>query len=166
MATDSQPAFACDAMMKGLARWLRACGYDATWTYGIDDVELLRQAVREQRIVLTADSGILARRAVREGRPRALYLPNDLPPREQVRRTLREFALPLLPARCMACGGTMEPVDKESVRGEAPPRTFARVDHFQRCTRCGRLLWKGTHWDRIDGLRRAMDEPDTSGNRA
>jgi len=29
--------FFCDAMLGGLARWLRAAGYDAEYEYGIDD---------------------------------------------------------------------------------------------------------------------------------
>ncbi|MBI4882304.1 MAG: hypothetical protein HY812_21980 [Planctomycetes bacterium] len=159
MAPDPAPAFACDAMMKGLARWLRACGYDATWVYGIDDDVLLEFAAREYRIVLTADAGIMARRAVKQGRPRALYVPNELPPREQARRTLAELRLLLRPARCMGCGGEVAAVDKESVRLEAPPRTFAVVESFQRCRRCGRLLWRGTHWERIEVLRRELAEP-------
>jgi uncharacterized protein with PIN domain len=159
MTLDSTPAFACDAMMKGLARWLRACGYDATWEYGIDDGDLLRFAEQEGRIVITADAGIMLRRAVKEGRPRAIFLPHGLPPREQVRRTLRELRLELRPARCMGCGGAVEAVSKESVRFEAPPRTYEVVDCFQRCARCGRLLWKGTHWDKIEALRRGVLEP-------
>lgn len=37
MGSTDPPRFACDAMLGGLARWLRAAGYDATWTYGIED---------------------------------------------------------------------------------------------------------------------------------
>jgi uncharacterized protein with PIN domain len=103
----------------------------------------------------------MARRAVREGQPRAIFVPNELPPVDQVRLTFRELRLTLRPSRCMACGGAIEAVDRESVRDEAPPRTFAVVDRFQRCTRCGLLLWKGTHWENIEALRRRVVEPAT-----
>ncbi|MEW6747624.1 MAG: Mut7-C RNAse domain-containing protein [Planctomycetota bacterium] len=46
------PAFACDAMLKGLARWLRAFGYDATWRYGIEDGELVAHSLEERRVLL------------------------------------------------------------------------------------------------------------------
>ena len=44
MDSISIPRFACDAMLGGLARWLRAAGYDACWQEGIDDGELIRLA--------------------------------------------------------------------------------------------------------------------------
>ena len=38
MSADAPPLrFFCDAMLGGLARWLRAMGYDAAFEYGIDD---------------------------------------------------------------------------------------------------------------------------------
>jgi uncharacterized protein with PIN domain len=39
--------FACDAMLGGLARWLRAAGYDATWRVDIDDGDLIQQAAQQ-----------------------------------------------------------------------------------------------------------------------
>lgn len=143
------PRFVCDAMMKGLARWLRACGYDVTWTYGIDDALLLDEAVAEGRIVLTADGGILRSKRVRDGRPHAIEVSNRLPPFEQVRVVLAVLGLPLRTPRCMSCGGGLRSVDKADVEDEAPPRTFAWLDRYDRCQRCGKLLWKGTHWQRI-----------------
>lgn len=153
--------FACDAMMKGLARCLRACGHDASWTYGIDDRELLEQAVAEDRVVLTADSGILKRRAVTSGRPRALFVPNELEPTRQARRVLDAFDLIIGRPRCLACGGPTLAIDKDSVRDEAPPRTYASVDSFERCQRCARLLWRGTHWQRIEQLRVTIASTDS-----
>jgi uncharacterized protein with PIN domain len=44
MAEDKGPRFACDAMLGGLARWLRAAGYDACWHGGVADPELVRLA--------------------------------------------------------------------------------------------------------------------------
>ena len=38
--------FFCDAGLGGLARWLRAAGYDARWQEGIDDDHFLREARR------------------------------------------------------------------------------------------------------------------------
>ena len=45
--------FACDSMLKGLARWLRAGGYDAQWSYTIEDNDLVDMARKEKRILLT-----------------------------------------------------------------------------------------------------------------
>lgn len=157
------PSFACDAMLRGLARWLRAWGYDASWTYGIEDRVLLADALAEGRIVLTADGGVLARRAVREGRPPAIAVAHDAPPLEQLRRLRERLALPRREARCMRCGGPLAEVPKAEVADEAPPRTYAWLDRFFRCGRCGGLFWRGTHWRRIaaalDGVS-ATGTPD------
>src|SRR5689334_19513497 len=75
-ATD--PRFACDAMFGGLARWLRAAGYDASWRADIDDWELVRLAQREGRILLTADTGIFRIGIVRDGEVPGLLLPHGL----------------------------------------------------------------------------------------
>jgi uncharacterized protein with PIN domain len=47
--------FACDAMLGGLARWLRAAGYDASWRADVKDWDLVRQAIREKSVLLSSD---------------------------------------------------------------------------------------------------------------
>lgn len=143
--------FACDAMMKGLARWLRAAGYDAWWRYGVEDGELVRLARAEERIVLTQDAGLMLRAPVASGEVASLFVPRDLAVAEQLALVFRTFGLARREPRCMKCGGALRAVPKESVRGEAPPRTFLWLEEFYRCARCGQLFWKGTHWGRIAG---------------
>jgi uncharacterized protein with PIN domain len=67
MARDLEPQFACDAMLGGLARWLRAAGYDAWWRADIGDWDLVRLAQREGRLLLTSDTGIFRIGVVRDG---------------------------------------------------------------------------------------------------
>jgi hypothetical protein len=81
---------------------------------------------------------------------RALYVPRGLDKFAQFRFVLRTLDLPVREPRCMTCGGELAELNKQAVRDEAPPRTFACVARFWRCARCGKLLWKGTHWTRID----------------
>lgn len=142
-------------MLKGLARWLRASGFDAWWQYGVEDGELVRRAQEDGRTLLSQDSGIMIRSPVASGEIDSLFIPLRLTVEEQLHLVFREFGLHRAPPRCMKCGGAMERVDKESVRHEAPPRTFAWLDEFFRCARCGQLFWKGTHWNNI---ARRLDE--------
>ncbi|MGQ9592185.1 MAG: Mut7-C RNAse domain-containing protein [Planctomycetota bacterium] len=153
---DGPPRFFCDAMHGGLARWLRAAGYDAAWEYGIDDRTLLERARREGRIVLTSDGPLMERRAIRRGEPRALFVPRGLDSREALRYVLDALSLPVLDSHCMSCGGSLERVPKESVASEAPPRTYVWLDRFYRCSRCGKLYWEGTHWKSIGDTLAAM----------
>lgn len=144
------PSFFCDAMLGGLARWLRAAGYDAEFDPHVDDADLVRRGAASGRIVLSSDGGIFERTVVRTAAVRALHVPRGLDKLAQLRFVLQALDLPVLDPRCMTCGGALAEVDKHTVRDEAPPRTFERVTRFWRCSRCGRLLWKGTHWARID----------------
>jgi uncharacterized protein with PIN domain len=154
MTSETPRRFACDAMLGGLARWLRAAGYDTSFRADIDDWGLIRQALGEGRILLSSDTGIFRVGVVRDGDVPALFIPHGLGKREQLAFVLRHFGLPLSEPRCMACGGPLKEISREQVRGRAPARTFAWLEHFYECARCGRLFWEGTHWQRIaDELR-------------
>jgi uncharacterized protein with PIN domain len=158
-----RPCFLCDAGLGGLARWLRAAGYDSLWQPDIDDAELVRTAMRiaathPELSLLTTDSLLMERRLLRDGIIRALWLPPTLIIAEQLALVFREFRLTIREARCMKCGGELRRVEKESVRDRIPPRTYRWLDEYFVCVRCDQLFWRGTHWQKIS---RAL-EPFTS----
>src|SRR4051794_18843817 len=105
MKASSLPTFACDAMLGGLARWLWAAGYDASWQAGIADGDLIRTARSEGRILLTSDTGIFRRGVIRDGDVPALFVPHGLGILEQLAFVLRQLDLSLRESRCMTCGG-------------------------------------------------------------
>ena len=146
---DPRASFLCDAMLGGLARWLRAAGYDAEFQYGIDDRHLVRLARESGRTLLSSDGPLFQRKIIKDGLVKALYVPRQLTKLQQLRFVLEALKLPLAEARCMSCGGPLEEVPKHSVTGEAPPLAYRNCDRFWRCSRCGKLLWQGTHWQRI-----------------
>jgi len=147
--TDETPAFWCDAMLGGLARWLRAAGYDAAWVEGIDDAELVRRALASGRILLTADTELARHGAIRSGRVRAVLVPAGKTKFEQLRYVAGTLSLARREPRCMACGGRLHPIPREAARPEVPPRSFDWCDAFLRCGRCAKIFWRGTHWHRI-----------------
>ena len=146
---DEGPAFWCDAMLGGLARWLRAAGYDAALVEGIDDVDLVRRALADGRVLLTADTQLVRHGAICSGRVRALLVPPGRSKFEQLQFVVRSLGLERRQARCMACGGRLDAIPKESARPEVPPRTYQWCHAFYRCGRCAKVFWRGTHWDRI-----------------
>jgi uncharacterized protein with PIN domain len=151
----------CDSMLGGLARWLRAAGHDAAFEPRIDDGDLVARALASGEILLSSDAPLFERRPIAEGAVRALFVPRHHPPEDQATFVLRTLALPVLEPRCMACGGSLETASRDDVAAEVPPRTLASFDTFFRCMRCRRVLWHGSHWDRIDrrraAFRRALD---------
>jgi uncharacterized protein len=136
-------------MLGGLARWLRAAGHDASFDVGIDDGDLVRRCLEEERVLLSSDGGIFLRNVVKEGRVRALFVPRATPPEEQLAFVVRELGLAIGDARCMACSGELRAVPKEDVANDVPPRSYEAFEEFWRCESCAKVYWHGTHWQRI-----------------
>ncbi len=141
--------FHCDAGLGGLARWLRAAGYDARFWPGVDDDQLLAKLSGSCAILLTNDRRLMQRGVVQQAVVPALHVSHTLTKQGQLRFVLQTLGLPRQPARCMTCGGELLPVDKEVVRERIPPRTYPWLDDYYLCVRCGQLFWEGSHWQRI-----------------
>jgi hypothetical protein len=148
-AVIDSPDFHCDAAMGGLARWLRAIGYDARFWPGIADPDLIRIALGTTAILLTTDGRLMAHGAIAQGAIAALLVPVTLDKHGQAAFVAAKLDLPIRAPRCMTCGGQLARIDKQSVRDRIPPRTFPWLDDYFVCCRCGRLFWEGTHWQRI-----------------
>ncbi len=155
-STAASRQFFCDAGLGGLARWLRAAGYDAAWQPNIADDELLRRAREVPATVLTTDGMLMERRLLRDGIIPAFWLPPTLSIEEQLGLVFREFNLTLREPRCMTCGGELRRADKESLRERIPPRTYRWRDEYFLCSRCDKLFWHGTHWQRIRATLTAL----------
>ncbi len=149
-----EPHFWCDAGLGGLARWLRAAGYESAWDSEIDDADLLKKARESHAIILTSDRGIMERRLITRGQLNALLLPPVGTIQEQLGAVAKRFGLKRREPRCMKCGGTLKSMPKESLRERIPPRTYAWLDEYFVCDACGKLFWRGSHWQRIG---RALD---------
>jgi hypothetical protein len=148
-APEDVPDFHCDAALGGLARWLRAAGYDAAFWPDIDDDHLLRTVQAQPAIMLTTDRLLMQRGVIVWGAMAARLVSIRLNKCEQFIDMVQRLSLPLRAPRCMSCGGALVAVDKEHVKARIPPRTYPWLDEFFACERCNRLFWKGTHWQRI-----------------
>src|ERR1035438_1219939 len=149
--------FLCDAGLGGLARWLRAAGYEAAWQPDITDDDLLREARSMGATVLTTDGMLMERRLLRDRIIPVFWLPPTLRIPEQLALVFREFGLTLRGPRCMSCGGELRRGSKEALHERIPPRTYRWLDEFFVCRRCDQLFWHGTHWQRIVKALTAVD---------
>jgi uncharacterized protein len=156
-ATPSAPRrFLCDAGLGGLARWLRAAGYEALWLPELGDAAVVQKARDLRATLLTTDSLLMERKVVRDGVVAAFWLPPTLTKERQLALVLREFDLAVLAPRCMRCGGELRRAQKEAMRDRIPPKTWLWLDEYFLCDHCGQLFWHGTHWRKIAGsLRRS-----------
>src|SRR5262245_53308158 len=144
-----RPLLACDSMLGGLARWLRAAGHDASWHDGIDDGGVVRLCRDQGRTVLSSDDDIFGFALVRDGVVPSLFVPRGLDIQAQLAHVLRSLSLPVLDPRCMACGGALGELRREEAAALVPPISLARHDRFWACVRCGKAFWLGTHWEKI-----------------
>lgn len=143
---EGRPRFAADAMLGGLARHLRALGYDTTWESPIEDPEVVRRAVAEGRILLTRDVGIGEEWWI-EG---LVMLASD-DPLEQLREVAARLELDDAAAftRCTRCNAPLEPVTAAEAGDAVPPAVREADLPLAKCPACGRVYWEGSHTRRM-----------------
>ena len=138
-------SFIADCMLGKLARWLRALGFDVLYSSKTGDDELLNIARREGRNLLTRDTRLLERaKAV----PSLLITSEKWD--EQVIQVLTEFDLKneVRPfSRCLDCNRRLKPLTKDEARNLVAPFVLEHALAFALCPDCGRVFWKGTHFD-------------------
>jgi uncharacterized protein with PIN domain len=147
--------FVADAHLGGLARLLRMAGFDTIYRNTLDDAEIEALAGDADRVVLTRDRALLMRRGIAFGAyVRALQAQDQL--REIVARyDLAERARPF--TLCLHCNAPLRSADKAEVLDRLPPAVRASQDAFSACDCCGRVFWKGSHWQRMAAMLGAMD---------
>ena len=152
-----RPKFIVDINVGRLATWLRIMGYDTAFPRNASDNELVRLALKQDRLFITRDAGFLLRRSVRLGQLRMLYVvADDL--RGQLRQLMQELKLNLDNgfSRCLRCNEPLSTVEKAAVAHRIPDYVALTQTTFSKCSSCRRVYWPGTHWSNmIDELARA-----------
>ncbi len=140
--------FVADAMLGTLAKWLRILSYDTVFDPALNDYQLVRLARAEDRVLLTRDRELARRRGVR------VLLIHSEHLGDQIRQVLAE--LELEPdrsfSRCPICNELLQTLDREAARSQVPTYVAETHDTFRACPGCGRVYWRGTHWQRMDDL--------------
>jgi len=139
--------FILDVHLGKLARYLRLCGFDTLYDNHYEDHTIVRISSEENRIILTRDIGILKYAEVRHG----YWLRSDQP-QQQLKEVIKRFDLKnqvRLFTRCMECNGTIGKIDKNKVRHQLLNGTQKYYQEFFRCTHCGKIYWKGSHYQNM-----------------
>jgi uncharacterized protein with PIN domain len=145
-----KPRFLADAHLGKLAGYLRLLGFDTLCENDIGDPALVQLAAREQRILLSRDRCLLMHKAVTRG----CHLRSS-DPREQLRHLVARLQLCELIrpfTRCTVCNAPVQPVAKEAIIAALPDSVARLNDAFWRCSGCGRLYWRGSHWRALSAL--------------
>ncbi|MGD1119774.1 MAG: Mut7-C RNAse domain-containing protein [Dehalococcoidales bacterium] len=140
--------FIVDENVGKLARWLRMMGFDSVFFTGEDDAQMVRQALAENRILLTRDTGIIKRRAVSSGRLKAILFTTE-EPEEQMRQLMAQLDISQLAhpfTICMECNQPLAEVTPADVKDRVPPYVYKTQTRYVACPACRRVYWRGTHW--------------------
>ncbi len=145
--------FIADIMVGKLAKYLRMAGLDVIYINTASDDEIIKIASDTDRMVLTRDSLMLARKEFKNGTLKNLYikdekLKNQL---EQIKSDLKISLEPNL-VRCVECNQLLIRVEKEDIKNKIPPYVFKTQKSFLYCKKCDKYYWKGTHYQNIKNI--------------
>ncbi len=141
MKDDGPLRLLADCMLGRLTKWLRLLGYDTAYDNDASDHELARRARAEDRVLLTRDRELAARRGLETLLIHSERLQEQV---EEVQQALGPPPDPSL-SRCSVCNGLLEEVSGSDVVNRVPPYVLKTHSDFHRCTGCGRVYWSGSH---------------------
>ena len=148
MESETTKRFICDEMLARLARWLRAAGYDTELVAnGVDDRDLMTEAINDDRLILTRDRKFLERSGAKT---HVFHLVSGNVD-EQVREITGTLEIDWVKApfsRCLIDNVPVRPASNEEMAG-LPWSRQTMTGPFTTCPRCGRLYWTGGHTRRM-----------------
>ena len=136
--------FLVDRMLGKLAKALRLLGYDAIYYQGEDLTQLIRSAREQDRVILTRNTKLAARRP----EDRVVRITKDHPKLQLLE--LHEkghivFNENKSFSRCLICNVLLDGITRREVEGKVPDFIFHNYQEFYRCSQCGRIYWPGSH---------------------
>jgi uncharacterized protein len=156
--------FIVDLNVGKLARWLRLMGYDTLFLPHLDDGDMVKLALTQQRVLLTRDTGIMKWHIVSSGRVKAILIEGDIPGK-QLLQVVQKLNLDyqLNPfSRCLECNTSLEPRNPEEVEGQVPPYVFKTQQNYMLCPDCHRIYWRGTHWQAMNRVLQEWQTPNST----
>jgi len=124
-------------------------GFDSLFFNGENDSDMVRQALVEDRVILTRDTEIMERRVVKNGQLKAILMESEIPDK-QMRQVLDSFDLkshfrPF--TLCLECNELLIEKAREGLENRVPPYVFQTYSKYMECPACSRIYWRGTHWE-------------------
>jgi len=137
--------FIADVNVLKLGRLLILLGFDVACSSSFTDAQIADLSESESRIVLTRDTTLLKRKKIVFARRIRANLPY-----EQVVEVVDFFGLHDRTAffsRCTRCNQPLEKVAKTDILPLLEPKTKKYFFDFFQCPACGKVYWKGSHYD-------------------
>lgn len=151
-----EPKFICDVHLGALARNLRKFGLDVLYDNSYSDETIAEISIKEKRIILTKDIGLLKRKEVRYG-----YFVRSDEPDKQSAEVLDNFSVVkyMKPfSRCLDCGTKLKRISRAIAKSKMPDHVFDEEMVFYHCSNCDKIFWQGSHiLKMMEGLRNLLN---------
>ena len=144
------PRFILDNHLGKLADYLRLLGFDVIYAQDWPDEKIAGYAHDEDRILLTRDRGLLKRKIVTDG-----YCVRADDPERQLEEVVEQYRLNQYVTpfqRCPRCNGKLIPVAKDQIIDQLLPLTRKYYNEVTQCQSCGKVYWKGSHFQHMQDL--------------
>lgn len=147
--------FILDVHLGRLAKYLRICGFDCYYK-NLDDLDIILQSLKENRIILTKDKGLLKNKNVTHG-----YWVRGQQPRAQLLEVITRFDLfkrIKFLTRCLLCNNKLDKVPKDQVTHLIPTKTGTFYEDFYICGHCSKVYWQGSHYENMNELIKYLED--------
>lgn len=138
-------AFIADVHLGKLAKALRMLGFDTVYANSFTNPQLLQIAGEQNRTLLSRN------KTFKKEPVSFLHIASENT-ENQLRQVLNHFYLihQIKPfTRCLVCNGELVMIPKEKVLNELEKNTATYYQDFWRCNHCGKIYWKGSHYERM-----------------
>jgi hypothetical protein len=145
-------------MLGSLARKLRMYGFDTIYDAKLNDAELIKIAESQNRTLLTSDRELFLRATNKSISAVLIVGDNDAARLAYVFSSL-QIAADLNPekSRCPVCNGLLEGAIKSSLTN-VPKTVLERQERFYVCKSCGKVYWRGSHWQRMKSMANIVEK--------
>jgi len=107
-------------------------------------------ASNDGRVLLTRDRGLLMRRTIEFG-----YFIRSMDAKRQLVEVLQQYELfhQVRPfERCLRCNERLRRIEKIQILDRLEPLTQKYYNEFSICSKCDKIFWKGSHYERMQGF--------------
>jgi uncharacterized protein len=138
-------------MLAGLGRWLRTAGHDTVIIEdSVDDGQILKRTLKENRILLTRDRHFLEMQTLKKEKGIIFLKGNSL--EECIQELNRELKLNWLYApfsRCLLCNSLLKHPDEQTILEQVPVDIRSQSSSYWYCEQCKKVYWQGSHTERM-----------------
>jgi len=141
---ENRKKFLLDENLGRLSKWLRMLGYDAAVYKSISIEKKISLCNKERRIFLTRSNKIAKRK---ESFSRILIKAEKYDEQLLEISHLLELNNEMLFSRCLKCDYRLQDILAKKIEGLVPDNVKYNFSEFKICRKCGKIYWRGSHYD-------------------